>query len=83
MLTDITYMQSTNTVFNIPVLPGVAPVHADGATAAQILAENIHLFNQLISDHLLYHRVKAALEQQLILAVENSYIQVLEDIDLG
>ena len=82
MLTEVTYLTHTNTFFHIPVHPGVAPVHADGATTAQI-AENIRLFNQSIGDHLLYHRVKAALKQQLILAVENRYIQVLEDIDLG
>ena len=53
VLTEVAYLTRTNTFFDIPVHPGVTPVHANGATAAQIV-ENICLFNQLIGDHLLY-----------------------------
>lgn len=82
MLTDVAYITRTNAIFIIPVHPGVAPIHAAGATAPQI-AENIRLFNQSIGEQLLYQRVTAALKQQLILAVENRYMQVLEDTEFG
>ena len=72
MLTDVAYITRTNAIFIIPVHPGVAPVHAAGATAP--IAETIRLFNQSIGYQLLYQRATAALKQQVILAVENRYL---------
>jgi hypothetical protein len=51
---DAAYTARAGIAFVIPIHPGPAPMHAVGATAAQI-AENIRLFNQDIAEHMLYH----------------------------
>jgi hypothetical protein len=53
-----------------------------GATAAQI-AEIIRLFNQVLAEHTMYHRVATEIKSQLLAAVDNTYLRELEDVDFG
>jgi hypothetical protein len=82
LLTELEYIRRTNVAFAIPVHPGAAPVHVAQASAFQI-AETIRLFNQNVEEHRLYERVQAKLKQQILIAVESRYLQILEDLEFG
>ena len=84
IMPDADYLlRTTNIPFTVPVHPGPVPVHADTPTAFQITETN-RLFKQSIDDHLvLYTAVKAQLKQQIITAVEYTFLQLLEDPDFG
>jgi hypothetical protein len=69
-------------VFEIPVHPGVAPVHPPNPTGQQITETN-RQSQPDIDDHQLFLTVREALKQQILLAVEYRYLQVLEDADMG
>jgi hypothetical protein len=81
-MSNAAYVARAGLLFIVPVHPGDAPIHAAGATAAQI-AENIRLFNQVLTDHTLYHRVATELKAQVLAAVDNMYLHELEDVDFG
>jgi hypothetical protein len=76
------YLTRTGTLFAPPVHPGIAPVHPEGATGNQITEAN-RQFRQNVNDHQLYLSVREALKQQILLAVNTLYVQVLEDVDMG
>jgi len=82
LMDGVTYLARAGQVFLIPIHPGPAPVHAAGATAAQI-AENIRLYQQQLGDIDLFSRVTTALQSQILAAVDNTYLRALEDPDFG
>jgi hypothetical protein len=77
LMTDTMYLARAGVAFDVPSHPGAAPVHANGATAAQI-AETIRLFNQKLAKHTLYHCVA-----QILKAVQSTYLRELDDADYG
>jgi hypothetical protein len=82
IMPDAAYRARTNMAFEIPVHPGVAPVHPPNPTCQQITETN-RQFQRDIDDHQLFLAVREALKQQIRLAVEYRYLQVLEDADMG
>ena len=71
-----------NVPFIAPVNPGAAPVHANGATGAQI-AETNRQWKEDRTIFRLYHEVDKALRNQVIDAVHPHYIRALHDNLLG
>jgi hypothetical protein len=69
-------------IFTTPINPGDVPIVPANATTAQVQAllrnhkENLHLWK-------LYNNVDAALKQQLLNAVNQMYLQTLENRNTG
>jgi hypothetical protein len=82
IMPDAAYLARTTMAFEIPVHPGVTPVHPPNPTGQQIMETN-RQFQRDIDDHQLFLTVREALKQQIFLAVEYRYLQVLEDADMG
>jgi hypothetical protein len=82
IMPDADYLVRTTVAFVPPVHPGVAPVHPPNPTGNQITEIN-RQFQRDIDDHQLFLTVREALKQQILLAVEYRYLQVLEDADMG
>jgi hypothetical protein len=82
LMSNAAYIAHAGIDFTVPIHPGAAPLHTAAATAAQI-AENIRLFNQVLADHTLYHRVATELKSQILAVVDNTYLRELEDTDFG
>lgn len=73
---------SPNAVFTAPVSPGIAPIHAAGATAPQISEVN----RQFLVDERefrLYRHTEAALKKQILQAVSRTFTKILCDEELG
>ena len=65
-----------------PAHPGAAPVHANGATAAQITETN-RAYKANLSEYALYSTVIATLKKQLIAAIPETYIKTKKDDLIG
>jgi hypothetical protein len=76
------YLLRTGVAFEAPVHPGDAPIHDNGATAAQITETN-RRFKHELADHRLFRTVAEELKQQVLLAVPPRYFAILEDLDYG
>lgn len=76
------YLARTGHAFVPPIHPGAAPVHGPGATAAQI-TENVRAYNAALDEHRRYLDVSQELKKQVLLAVEKTYLTILESADFG
>ena len=76
------YLARTGIAFNAPDHPGDAPLHAVGATTAQITETN-RAFKHDLAEHDKFITVAEELKQQVILAVPNRYFAILEDREFG
>jgi hypothetical protein len=65
-------------LFIEPPHPGAQPVHAAAATSAQITAAN-HAYDQAMTNFNTCQSVKESPKQQIVNAVDNMYLQDLED----
>ena len=82
IMPDATYVARTAEAFAPPVHPGVAPVHAIGATGPAITETNRQYAYDL-NEYTRFLTVKEELKKQLLLAVEARYLSILEDADFG
>ena len=78
VMTDAEYLTAAGVAFNAPVHPGDAPVHAAGATSAQITETNRQYKAQL-KEFETYTAVETALKAQLVEAVPDTFINALSD----
>ena len=69
-------------VFNAPVHPGNAPVHAAGTTQPVITAAD-RAYDRSLQDYNTFRHTVRELKQQLIAAVDPLYINMLEDDMFG
>ena len=68
--------------FHIPVPPGLIPAQAGNATAAQLFeVKRVHDYNSLV--FVTYQSVRNALTNQILAAVEPTYLLELCDVDFG
>ena len=85
IMSDVQFAQRTVgqvPQWDAPIHPGNAPVHAANATAAAI-AENIRLYNMTIAECDIYNQVQQTLKKQILQAVPDTYLAVLQDALLG
>jgi hypothetical protein len=75
-------LRPTAAVFNIPVSPGVLTAPPRGADAAAI-DEHKRVYKNDTMLFTTYQAVRTALTNQIIAAVEPTYLQALNDIDFG
>ena len=76
------YLARAAVDFVPPVHPGVAPVHAPGATAAAITETN-RQFAYDLGEYTRFLAIAEELKKQILLAVPVRYLAILEDADLG
>lgn len=76
------YLARAQVAFNPPAHPGDAPAHAAGATNAQITETN-RQYNQDINDHRTVITLKEELKKQILAAVDDVYMQALQDPEFG
>lgn len=76
------YLARVGQAFDIPIHPGIAPVHAPNATSAQITETN-RQYGAALADHALYQTTGAELKKQIIAAVPNLYLAILSDNEMG
>jgi hypothetical protein len=76
------YQIRAGELFIEPPHPGAQPIHAALATAAQITAAN-RAYNQAMTEFNTCQSVKESVKQQILNAVDNIYLQDLEDDVFG
>ena len=76
------YLLRSQVDFIPPTHPGTAPVHLATATQHQITETN-HQFSHNLTDFYLYTSVREELKKQLLVAVPNRYLSILEDPIFG
>jgi hypothetical protein len=77
-----TYVLQAGAVFDEPNHPGIQPVHAVAATAAQIIA-TIPNYDHALDEFKTYSNVTETPKQQVLSAVDPIYYQDLEDDAFG
>jgi len=73
---------SNNILFIAPAHPGLAPVHAAGATQFQITETN-RQFQANCQEYELYQKVKLLVKTQILKAVPKQFTEALEDLNYG
>ena len=76
------YLQRAGTAFLLPIHPGPQLDHAVNATAAQITAANC-AYDSELDVFRRYVQVNEAIRQQILIAVDSTYYDVLEDNTFG
>jgi hypothetical protein len=76
------YVIRAGAAFAEPNHPGIQPIHAAAATAAQITAAN-RAYDQALDEFKTYATIKEKLKQQVLVAVDPIYYQDLEDDTFG
>jgi hypothetical protein len=76
------YQIRAGALFIAPPHPGAQPVHIATATAAQITAAN-RAYDQDMTDFNTCQTIKESIKQQILNAVDNIYLQDLEDDVFG
>ena len=76
------YLQRAGTAFLLPIHPGPQLDHAVNATAAQITAAN-RAYDSELDVFRRYVQVNEAIRQQILIAVDSTYYNVLEDDTFG
>jgi len=79
MMTTAAYLQFAGIAFIAPVHPRAAPVHAAGARQAQAILETNRKFQANIQEFNLYLNVQLLVKNQILEAVPNCYLEILED----
>jgi hypothetical protein len=80
---DIDYLAlDGQEVFIIPQHPGNLPVHAVGATGPQITETNMQ-YDANLAAYMCCKEVEAALWEQILTAVNNTFLVALEHEELG
>jgi len=80
MMSAADYLQLTGVPFIIPIHPGMAP-HVP-ANATQFIIQEIHQrFQSDIQEFNLYHKVQLMVKMQILQAIPNRYLEILEDIN--
>ena len=82
LMSPATYLARTAVAFIAPIHPGHAPVHDDDATGFQITEIN-RRWKQTLIEFERYKATKTSLTQQLLAAVENDFLAILENPDFG
>jgi hypothetical protein len=78
-----TYLKiSGNVAFDAPAHHGAQPVHKAGATAAQITKTN-RQYRSSLKEVGIYTAVEATLKQLLLMAVPDTYLDELNDVNFG
>jgi len=79
MMNAADYLDLAGIAFNAPVHPGAAPVHAAGARQAHTILETNRKFQAAIQEFNLYLSVQLLVKNQILDAVPNRYLEILED----
>jgi hypothetical protein len=80
---NATYLAASNNIaFIAPVHPGANPVHPAAATGPQITEIN-RRYKAELAEFNTYHMTDAALKKQLIAAIPETYIDILQDQHMG
>jgi hypothetical protein len=78
----VDYLARARVPFIIPTHPGIQPAVRDGASAS-IIHEVQRTHKVAVDNFKLYQSVRTALVQQIIAAVETTYLSALYDVDFG
>jgi hypothetical protein len=82
LMPPATYLLRSGIPFVPPIHPGNAPIHVPNATGNQITEGN-RQYKQDLYDFQTYSNLKTTLKQQLIAAVNEDFLRILEDPDFG
>ena len=82
VMTTQAYFLRANVVFEVPQHPGDSPMHTVGMTGNQITEVNRQYAHNL-SEFRMYTNTAEALKKQILKAIPNRYITILEDDDFG
>ena len=82
VMTAEDYLARAQVPFIPPVHPGAAPTHLEAPTGAQITETNRRFAHDL-SEFRTFTNTAEALKKQVITAIQNRYITILEDDDFG
>jgi hypothetical protein len=82
VMPDVDYLALAGQVFIIPQHPGNLPVHAVGATGPQITETN-RQYDANLAAYMRCKEVEAALREQILTAVNNTFLVALEHEELG
>ncbi len=81
MMSAADYLQIAGVAFIVPIHPGAAPIHAAGARQAHAILETNRKFQAAILEFNLYLNVQLLVKNQILEAVPNRYLEILEDND--
>jgi hypothetical protein len=77
------YLVRTNGIpFEPPIHPGAMPIHGEQPTGNQITETN-RAYAQALAEHKLFATVSGELKKQVLLAVDVSFLTILEDPIMG
>jgi hypothetical protein len=82
VMPDADYLALAGEAFIIPQHPGILPIHAQGTTGAQITETN-RQYDANLTAYMRYKEVQAALREQILTAVNNTFLIALEHEELG
>ena len=82
VMTTQAYFARANVVFDVPTHPGDAPMHTVGMTGNQITETNRQYAHDL-SEFRIFTNTAEALKKQILKAIPETYITILEDDDFG
>jgi len=82
VMTTQSYFQRANVVFEVPTHPGDKPMHTVGMTGNQITETNRQYAHDL-SEFRIYTNTAEALKKQILKAIPDTYITILEDDEFG
>jgi hypothetical protein len=76
------YLTRVGQAFDVPIHPGIAPLHPGNPTSAQITETN-RQYAAALAEHALYQTTGEELKKQIIYAVPNLYLAILSDDEMG
>ncbi len=79
MMSAADYLQLAGVAFTAPVHPGAAPIHAAGARQAHTILETNQKVQAAIQEFTLYLNMQLLIKNQILEAVPNRYLEILED----
>jgi hypothetical protein len=80
---DADYMALAGEAFIIPQHPGILPIDAQGTTGALITETNRQQYDANLAAYMHYKEVQAALREQILTAINNTFLVALEHDELG
>jgi hypothetical protein len=82
VMPDADFLALGGAAFIVPQHPGILPIHAQGTTGAQITETN-RQYDANLAAYMCYKEVQAALCEQILTAVNNTFLVALEHEELG
>jgi hypothetical protein len=76
------YLALAGEAFIIPQHPGILPIHAQGTSGA-LITETNRQYDTNLAAYMCYKEVRATLWEQILTAINNTFLVALEHEELG